>query len=320
MLNNIVKLKAVFNSLKEIRLTLEEQLDSLKKTHKILNDIYIDLLQNNKNVPANSFDSLYFQKTLINIDTQHSFSVLKFIDNRIYADYYKLYKKLLKYFQETIDNKNKTTIFSNKNYKPYEDLNTQIHYNFADTVEMYNDILQMIELLHQELSERETKVKNQQNTKMCGINIDSLINNIVFNNNKIKNSIELFTDNIIGFNEYHSKCLVRFSIRIKLLYGQIHNDINLENKSNFNQDISLNCVLCENEEFMIRELIKNNTNNDEKTQIEFELNNIINSISNKNQNNIKISQNIKNKSKEKIKINQENNSYLEYNINNCIII
>tara|TARA_Y100000591_G_scaffold332224_1_gene368783 strand:- start:1872 stop:2834 length:963 start_codon:yes stop_codon:yes gene_type:complete len=320
MLNNIVKLKTIFNNLKEIRLTLEEQLDSLKKTHKILDNIYIDLLKDNKNVPVNSFDSLYFQKTLINIDTQHSFSVLKFIDNRIYADYYKLYKSLLKYFQETIDNKNKTTIFSNKNYKPYEDLNSQIHYSFSDTMEMYSDILQMIELLHQELIERETKVKNQRNTKMCGINIDSLINNIVFNNKKIKNSIELFTQNIIGFNEYHSKCLVRFSIRIKLLYGQIHNDINLENKSNFNQDISLNCVLCENEEFMIRELIKNNTNNDEKTQIELELNNIINSISNKNQNNIKISQNIKNKSKEKIKINQENNSYLEYNINNCIII
>ena len=105
-------------------------------------------------------------ETLINIDTQHSFSVLKFIDNRIYADYYKLYKHLLKYFQETIDNKSKTTIFSNKSYKPYEDLNSQIHYSFSDTVEMYSDILQMIELLHQELKERETKVKNQRNTKI----------------------------------------------------------------------------------------------------------------------------------------------------------
>lgn len=320
MLNNIVKLKTIFNNLKEIHKTLEGQLQSLKNKHKILDEIYLDLLQNNKNVPCNSFDSLYFQKTLINIDTENSFSILKFIDNRIYADYYKLYKKLLKYFQETIDNINKTTIFSNKNYKPYEDLNTQIHYGFTDTVEIYNDILQMIELLNQELNERETKVKSQKAKKMSGINIDNFINNVVYNNNKIKNSIDLFTDNIIGFNEYHSKYLVRFSIRIKLLYGQIHNDINLENKSNFNQDISLNCVLCENEEFIIRELIKNNTNNDEKTQIELELNNIINSISNKNQNNIKISQNIKNKSKEKIKINQENNSYLEYNINNCIII
>ncbi len=94
MLNNIVKLKTIFNNLKEIHKTLEGQLQSLKNKHKILDEIYLDLLQNNKNVPVNSFDSLYFQKTLINIDTQHSFSVLKFIDNRIYADYYKLYKSL----------------------------------------------------------------------------------------------------------------------------------------------------------------------------------------------------------------------------------
>lgn len=320
MLNNIVKLKTIFNNLKEIRLTLEEQLDSLKKTHKILDDIYIDLLKDNKNVPVNSFDSLYFQKTLINIDTQHSFSVLKFIDNRIYADYYKLYKSLLKYFQETIDNKSKTTIFSNKSYKPYEDLNSQIHYSFSDTVEMYSDILQMIELLHQELIERETKVKNQRNTKMCGINIDSLINNIVFNNTKIKNSIELFTQNIIGFNDYHSKYLARFSIRIKLLYGQINNDIRIESNSTINNDTSYNCLLDKNEELLVRKLIENNSNIDEKNKIINEFNEIVNGLSDNidNTSNIKLEDskvtlaNTLNKS--------FNNSYLEYNITSCIIL
>ena len=78
---------------------------------------------------------------------------------------------------------------------------------------------------------------------MCGINIDSLINNIVFNNNKIKNSIELFTQNIIGFNDYHSKYLARFSIRIKLIYGQINNDIRIESNSAINNYISYNCLL-----------------------------------------------------------------------------
>ena len=318
MLNNIVKLKTIFNNLKEIRLTLEEQLDSLKKTHKILDKIYIDLLKDNTNVAVNSLDSLYFQKTLINIDTEHSFSVLKFIDNRIYADY-KLYKNLLKYFQETIDNKNKTNIFSNKNYKPYEDLNSQIHYNFSDTVEMYSDILQMIELLHEELSVRETKVKNQRTTKMCGINIDSLINNIVYNNNKIKNSIELFTQNIIGFNDYHSKYLARFSIRIKLLYGQINNDIKIESNSTINNDISHNCLLDKNEEILVRKLIENNSNIDEKNKIINEFNEITGLSENiDNTSNIKLQElnvtldNTLNKS--------FNNSYLEYNITSCIIL
>tara|TARA_E500000178_G_C16333015_1_gene449793 strand:- start:28 stop:495 length:468 start_codon:yes stop_codon:yes gene_type:complete len=155
---------------------------------------------------------------------------------------------------------------------------------------------------------------------MCGINIDSLINNIVFNNNKIKNSIELFTQNIIGFNDYHSKYLARFSIRIKLLYGQINNDIKIEPNSIINNDISYNCLLDKNEEMLLRKLIENNSNIHEKNKIINEFNEIVSGLSRNvdNTSNINLQEttvtldNTLNKS--------FNNSYLEYNISSCIIL
>ena len=98
-------------------------------------------------------------KKLINSELQEKLKLFKMIDNRIYCDYYKLNKSLIKYLLEVIKNKNLTSNFENKDYPAYKDLDYNEDYNFELTIEIYNDNIQILELLNNEYNLREKKIK-----------------------------------------------------------------------------------------------------------------------------------------------------------------
>ena len=217
--------------------------------------------------------------------------MFKIIDNRIYGDYYKLFKILINYLSENIKNKNLVSQFENKDYKVYKDLNNLQDYEFSSTTEIYNDIVQIIDILHTELTEREHKLAMQKIKQESGLNIHTLTSKVNYNNNYLKNHIILFTDNIETFNSFHKRYLIRFLLKTKLFYGQINTDIKIEESRNSldykledNENESI--ILQEDEEIEIRNSIKNTEDIsgksiqiDTKNNMQNELNSMINGIS-----------------------------------------
>ena len=344
------KLKINFNEIKNLRESVENLLKSLNDKINTLNTIYNDLITNNIHETQNGLDSLYFQSKLINYELENNYEIFNMIDNNMYCNYYKLYKHILSYLEEIITNKNITSSFSNKNYPVYKDLDINIKYNFETIIEIYNTIIQILDILNNEYMTREHKLDMENNRKKTGLNIDNLVNSLEFNNQNMKNNINLFIQYLCIFNNFHQKYLTRFSLRTKLFYGQINNDIHLEeSKNNVNYSLEQDNIILENyEESNIRNFINNFNNEDEKLDNQKEeLNNIISGINITTQtsnsslrktpeiNNFDIISNkecytltdifdINNKllvlNEEKKNANFENDD-LEYNINNnCILL
>ena len=288
---NLLTLKNNFNDIKNLRQSSINLMKSLAEKIDILKIIYDELLNNNLDETETGLDSFHFQTKLIILELQNSQQMFKIIDNRIYGDYYKLFKILTNYLSENIKNKNLISQFENKDYKAYKDLNSLQDYEFSSTTEIYNDIVQIIDILHTELTEREHKLAMQKIKQDSGLNIHTLTSKVNYNNNYLKNHIILFTDNIETFNSFHKRYLIRFLLKTKLFYGQINTDIKLEESRNSldykledNENESI--ILQEDEELEIRNSILNTEDisgksiqTDTKNNMQNELNSMINGVS-----------------------------------------
>lgn len=280
-------LKNNFDDIKYLRESVLNLLESLKEKIGVLNIIYKELLTTNKSETYTGLDAFHFQRKLINIELESKYSTFKIIDNRIYCDYYKLYKNSHKYLLEVIKNKNVISIFDNKKYPVYKDLDESLNYDFETTIEIHNDIIQILELLSSELHAREHKLKLQKIKQEAGLNVDNLVNNVEYNNKSLENHIALYSNELKTFNNFHQKDLTRFSLRTKLLYGQVNSDIKLEESKNnisIAKDTSDNVVLDNNEERLIRNCINHDSYSDKiqdstRSNIENELNCMLSNVS-----------------------------------------
>lgn len=275
------KLKLNFNEIKIMRESVDNLLISLTDKIETLNIIYKDLITNNINESQTGLDSLHFQSKLINYEIENNYEIFNMIDNHMYCNYYKLYKNIFKYLEETIQNKNIISAFLNKQYPVYKDLDTTTKYDFETIIDIYNTIIQILDVLNNEYLTREHKLNMENNRKKTGLNIDNLVNSLEFNNNNMKNNINLYVQNLLIFNSFHSKYLTRFSLRAKLFYGQINNDIKLgESKSDLNHKITEDDISLEiEEEESIRNFIGSCSNRKEFLDSQTkELNKIISGI------------------------------------------
>ena len=231
-----LELKDEFNDIKNIRDSIVTLLESLNLKINTLKNIYKELLENNK---SNSFglDSLHFQNKVINLECEHKDLLFKIVDNRIYGDYYKLHQIIVNFVTSNVEDKQILLLCENsKNYTVYKDLDIKREYNFEETSEIHKDIILIIEGLRDDLLIRETNLKIEDKKRKSGLNIDNLINSYNFNNNKLKQQIELFVDYVKVFHKFHIKYLNRFNLKAKLFFGQINSDIKLENNKKINID------------------------------------------------------------------------------------
>jgi hypothetical protein len=343
---DIIKLKNNFNEIKLLRESVNNLLTSLNDKVDLLGEFYKEILDKHINETSNGLDSFHFQSKLINMEVTNNVNIFNIIDTRIYCDYYKLFKTIVKYLLENIKNKNLTGPFENKIYPIYKDLEVNQSFNFDITIELYNDIIQGCDILNNELITREHNLILQKKKRDSGLNIDNLINSIIYNNSVLKNNIDLFSNYINVFNNFHIKYFTRFFLRTKLFYGQINSDIRFEeSKMNITSTLLIDnsFSLNEEDEKNIRIIIDNKCETTEKidtNNISKELNTMIRGISNSpetvdnsnnliNDTNIEIvtknndknnDKKIDKKNDKKIKITVSDGE-LEYNLNkNCIIV
>lgn len=229
---NQLELKNNFNQIKGLRENVDNLLHGLTERVETLTNIYNDMLTRNLSQTTNDLDSFHFQTKLINIELSNSKNMSNIIQNRMYCDYYKLFKNVLKFLTENTKNKNTVAIYENKSYPIYKDLDITIPYDFDIIIELYNDILLMLEVLNDDLQNRENILKQQKIKRDTGLNIDNLINTYSFNNNNLRNRLDLFIQYLKIYNSFHSKYLTGFAIKTKLFYGQVNRDINIEESKN----------------------------------------------------------------------------------------
>lgn len=224
--SNFANIKYIRNNTKNIFDILELKINKLKNTHA-------ELIKNNKTqVFVFGLDSFHFQSKLIDIEYDEMKRLFLAINNRMYCEYFKLYKLIVDYILENISDKKITEIIKLNNFPIYKDLEPFKEYKFEFIMDIHENIILIISGIIGNIGKKEIELQNYKSKKELGLSLDNFVNSFNFDIIMMKEKVKLFLMYIDFFHKLHTKYLKRFSNKIQLMYTNIINDINFDDSMN----------------------------------------------------------------------------------------
>ena len=237
MENRISKLKIDFNNITNIRNNVKSVFDILQLRINKLKLFYSEFIKNNKNkLFVFGLDSFHFQSKLIDVEYDDMKRLFLAINNRMYCEYFKLYKIITEYVYENINDKKITEIIKVNNFPVYKDLEPFKEYSFETTTEIHENILIVVNSIISNLNTRENELNIHRDKQALGLNIDNFITSYNFELTVMKEKISAFLTYIEFFHNLHTKHLKRFSNKIQLMYTHINTDIRFDETIEMNKD------------------------------------------------------------------------------------
>ena len=237
MENRISKLKIDFNNITSIRNNVKSVFDILQLRINKLKLFYSEFIKNNKNkLFVFGLDSFHFQSKLIDVEYDDMKRLFLAINNRMYCEYFKLYKIITEYVYENINDKKITEIIKVNNFPVYKDLEPFKEYSFETTTEIHENILIVVNSIISNLNTRENELNIHRGKQALGLNIDNFITSYNFELTVMKEKISAFLTYIEFFHNLHTKHLKRFSNKIQLMYTHINTDIRFDESIEMNKD------------------------------------------------------------------------------------
>ena len=237
LISNISKdfnsIKLLFDETNGLLNLINNKIEILKKNHS-------NFLEESKVSDNITLDSFLFQSSILDENLNNRKKIFSRIQNKIYSDYYKLYKNISKFYSqiikdEEVNNEIENTIL-NKDYIPYNDLDKHLVYDFNDILKLNKDILGIINFIIELIKKKSQYIKQKEKTLSIGYDIDFLVNYENYNKSYLINSLNLYTNNININNCLHYKYLLSFYSQLKYFYLLIVKHISFDDEkiySNF---------------------------------------------------------------------------------------
>lgn len=227
-------LKSTFSQIvdmKESNLTILRNLDTRIKKIKC---IYSEFISSNRdNLFVFTLDSFHFQSKLIDLEYEDMNRMFLSITNRMYCDYYKLFKIIVEYVIDNIPDKKLLDIIKlHDNFPVYKDLEPFKQYDFKYIQELHEIIVVILTYIHTFISNKDHDLKLYQSKNQIGLNIDSFVSTFSFNNIVMNQRAMLYINYMEFFHKLHTKYLKRFTTKVNLMLSQINNDIKLDTVEN----------------------------------------------------------------------------------------
>lgn len=268
MEEQISELKKTFTNLIDVRAEVHATFVGLNNIVSKLNNIYSDFIQKNKdNVLIFGLDSLRFQSKLIGIEYEDMTRLFHAINNRMYCEYYKLYKIIMSYIIDNVSDVKIVDMVKSDVYvfPIYKDLEPFKQYEFETIQNIHETILTFLSALCSHIICKEQDLKTHQNTNKSGLNIDNFVMSFNYNLVVMREKVSLFINHVVFFHKSHMKLFNRFVAKVHLMMKHVKSDINLESISKPKRKKILDNVLqSENGEQAILEssMVEMNDNDD----------------------------------------------------------
>ena len=237
MESRIGELKNDFNNIIHIRSTVKSIFDILEQRIEKLKNLYSDFIQHNENqLFIFGLDSFRFQSKLIYIEYEDMMRLFLAINNRMYCEYFKLYKIIIEYIFQNITDKKITEVIKVNNFPVYKDLEPYKEYKFEIVLDLHENILVLLSSIINNIDNKENELLIYQNKKKIGLSIDNFVTSFNYDIIMMKEKVILFLTYIEFFHQLHTKYLKRFSNKIQLMYTHINNDIRFDESLELNAD------------------------------------------------------------------------------------
>lgn len=227
---NLEQLKKNFVTIKDIRSKVTNVFDILEMHLIKLKNTYGEFVENNRqNLFVFGLDSFQFQSKLIDIEYDDMKRLFLAINNRMYCEYYKLYKIIVEYVKDNIPVKKTLELIKlTNNFPVYKDLEPYKQYKFDLIQGLHENILLLLYEINDFIVNKENELDIHKKKQDIGLNINNFVTTFNYNILMIKEKGILFMSYIEFFHNLHTKYLQRFAMKMNLMYNQVTHDIRFE--------------------------------------------------------------------------------------------
>ena len=234
MEEQINELKKSFSSLIDVRADVLNTMNGLTNIIVKLKNIYADFIKKNQDkILVFGLDSLRFQTKIIDIEYEDMKRLFYIINNRMYCEYYKLYKIIVEYIAENVSDEKIIEMVKSDIYvfPVYKDLEPFKQYEIEVLQNINEAIFRFLSAICSYIMNKEQDLKRHQVLNKTGLNIDNFVMSFNYNIIVMKDKVSLFISNMTYFHSLHLKLLTKLSTKISLMMKHVKSDIKLENLS-----------------------------------------------------------------------------------------
>jgi len=243
--------------------TINEQLQHFKDTHSKLSK------DNNKQVFIFCLDSFLFQYKVFLMELTNLNKMHLMIKNRLYCDYYKLFKMLLKFISSNSDDL-KIQVNDLPVVPNYKDLEPMFDYGYNNIELVHSVLLNCIKQITEMYLQKEENISDYQNKTNVGFGISNFINTMNHEKEILKGKIDLYIDYISFFNISQFK----YMKRLHSVYSEF--DKQLKHTVNDHHSFSFQDILQEDtDDVLIMDEIKDTIPKEEEFDLEKKENNMV---------------------------------------------
>ena len=224
------KIKVIFNKIKDTRIQVMTVFSILEVKLTKLKLMTNDFIKGNHDATfVFGLDSFKFQSRLIDFEYADMQKYFYALNNRMYCEYYKLFKIVSEYVDKTIGtNKTFEMIKTNSVFPIYKDLEPHKQYNFETIEEVHKTIILLLNGIQEHIVAKEVELENYRVKQHSGLNINNFVNTFLFNITMIKHNLGLFISYLDFFHNIHMKHFKRFSKKMKSMDDYLNEDITFD--------------------------------------------------------------------------------------------
>lgn len=217
-------LNSEFSIVKENIHTIVLNSSSIKTKIEKLRNIYSEMISANssKKIFLFCLESFNFQIKSFSVDNENLNKSLLLISNRVYCDYYKLFKLIKTLFEEY------KYIVPKKISEPpvYDILNPFFEYSVDDISKMHDDVCLLLYTLIDYFNNNCDNIMAYTSKSQSGICISNFIKTLEYDNSILKDQIHLYLGYMDFFKSTQTKYLVKLLHKMELLKKEINDEIN----------------------------------------------------------------------------------------------
>ena len=228
-MEGIKQIKVDFDTLTTLRDNILELFNENTSNISKINKICIELVKTHHSKEhLFGLDSFLFQNKMFEMEHENMRKVFNYINNRMYCEYYKVYKYIHDYAVNDIKYSKIVEKLAHHTYPVYKDLEQSNVYDFDTVREMCSTILETINDLNEYLNLKNTKMVNDKEQIMMGINIDNIVNSQHFSNVLLSERITMYIKYLEVINKHHTKYISRLICKCKLALEIFNEDIQIK--------------------------------------------------------------------------------------------
>jgi len=229
MENKLLSLKENFNKIMDIRSNIEEIFEVLHMKMVKLQKMHGDFMTVCKTqLFVFGLDSFHFQNKIIDIEYEDMMRYFLAINNRMYCEYFKLYRIVVDYIHKNTKDTKMLEVAKLNKFPPYKDLEPFKEYKMSVLMELHESLIALLSSMISYVHNKEHELGIHESKLNIGINIDNFVSTFNYTISIMREKISLFIKYMEFFHVLHTKYLQRFSNKIQLMYTHINNDIHLD--------------------------------------------------------------------------------------------